>query len=69
MYTNMYLFWGSLLKYKFFVLFFCSLLQRLAVRISLPFHICLQADGYANQARTIGNQARAIDFLNHVRFF
>ena len=31
----------NLFKYIFFVLFFCLLLHRLAVRISLPFHIFL----------------------------
>ena len=30
---------GNLFKYIFFVLFFCLLLHRLTVRISLPFHI------------------------------
>ena len=30
---------GKLFKYIFFVLFFCLLLHRPAVRISLPFHI------------------------------
>ena len=33
---------GSLFRYIFFVLFFCLLLHRLAVRISLPLHIFLQ---------------------------
>ena len=30
-------------KYIFFVLLFCLLLHRLAVRISLPFHIYLRS--------------------------
>ena len=31
----------NLFKYVYFVLLFCVLLHRLAVRISLPFHIFL----------------------------
>ena len=31
--------WANLFKYIFFALFFCLLLHRLAVRISLPFYI------------------------------
>ena len=34
-------YWANLFNYTFFVLFFCLLLHRLAVRISLPFHIFL----------------------------
>ena len=34
-------YWANLFNYTFFVLFFCSLLHRLAVRITSPFHIFL----------------------------
>ena len=44
---------GNLFKYIcFFVLFFCLLLHRLAVRISLPFHIFLQVQLYWSRSTT-----------------
>ena len=35
-------YWANLFKYIFFVLFFCLLLHRLTIRISLPFYDFLQ---------------------------
>ena len=56
---------AHLLKYIFFVLFFCFLLHRLAVRISLPFHDFLQVIIVLIKAPVVPTLDSAVHRINH----